>query len=51
VRSDLGRHVVIMHPCMQKYLWYWPVAWLAAFGQPFSWGFTVRPRGGAVAAP
>ena len=42
-RSDLGRHEVTYVPCFQKYLWYWPFAYAAAFCQPFSLGFHVKP--------
>ncbi|MDA0576808.1 MAG: hypothetical protein O3B24_01785 [Verrucomicrobia bacterium] len=43
-RSDLGQHAVVMHGCMQKYLWYWWLVYLLAFAQPLSWGFTIRRR-------
>jgi len=41
-RSDLGKHQIEMHACMQKYLWYWRIVYLLSFGQPLSWGFTIR---------
>ena len=43
-RSDLGRHDVKPLACMQKYMWYWRVVYLLSFGQPFSWGFVIRPK-------
>jgi hypothetical protein len=43
-RSDLGQGEVLVAPCMQKYLWYWWVAYALSFFQPFSWGFLVMPR-------
>ena len=43
-RSDLGNHEVTYVPCFQKYLWYWPLAYTAAFCQPFSLGFHIKPR-------
>ncbi len=43
-RSDLGRHHMTLHPCFQKYLWYWWIAYAVSFFQPFSWGFHVRPK-------
>tara|TARA_R110002096_G_scaffold101316_6_gene224020 strand:+ start:3137 stop:3931 length:795 start_codon:yes stop_codon:yes gene_type:complete len=48
-RSGLGRHAIERHACMQKYLWYWWVVYALAFGQPLSWGFTIRPRATASA--
>jgi len=42
-RSNLGCHAIERHSCMQKYLWYWWIVYLLAFGQPLSWGFTIRP--------
>lgn len=44
-RSDLGKHEVLIAPCMQKYLWYWRIAYALAFLQPFSWGFLIAPQG------
>jgi len=41
-RSNLGKHRIEMHACMQKYLWYWGIVYLLSFGQPLSWGFTIR---------
>ncbi len=41
-RSDLGKYPVEMHACMQKYRWYWWIVYLLSFGQPLSWGFTIR---------
>ena len=41
-RSNLGKHKVEIHACMQKYLWYWWIIYLLSFGQPFNWGFTIR---------
>jgi hypothetical protein len=35
---------------MQKYLWFWWIVYLMAFGQPFSWGFLVEPAGGGEQA-
>jgi hypothetical protein len=43
-RSNLGQHAVDMLPCFQKYLPCWWLVYAAAFFQPFSWGFVVRPR-------
>ena len=43
-RSDLGRHSVLVAPCMQTYLWYWRIVHLLSFFQPFSWGFLVEPK-------
>lgn len=43
-RSNLGNHYVTYVPCFQKYLWYWPLAYAAAFCQPFSLGFHIKPR-------
>lgn len=43
-RSFLGQHLVLIAPCMQKYLWYWRVVYLLAFCQPFSWGFLILPK-------
>lgn len=45
-RSDLGRHEVTVHRCMQTYLWYWRLVYVLSFCQPFNWGFTIRPRSG-----
>ena len=45
-RSGLGRHEIIMMPCMQKYVWYWRIVYLLSFCQPFAWGFTIRPGTG-----
>jgi len=45
-RSDLGKHEVEAHACVQRYLWYWWVVHLASFCQPLNWGFTIRPRSG-----
>lgn len=42
-RSNLGKHAIISLPCMQKYIWYWPVVYLLSFFQPFSWGFLIYP--------
>ncbi|NCD34082.1 MAG: hypothetical protein EOL87_11810 [Spartobacteria bacterium] len=42
-RSDLGKYEILIVPCMQKYLWYWPLAYALSFLQPFSWGFLVAP--------
>lgn len=42
-RSDLGRHKVELVGCMQKYVWYWWIAYALSFLQPFSWGFVVTP--------
>jgi hypothetical protein len=50
-RSDLGRHRVSMIPCFQKYLWYWPIAYVVALMQPFSWGFVVEPKSTRNTAP
>lgn len=44
VRAELGRHEVLIAPCMQKYLWYWPFVYALSFFQPFSWGFLILPR-------
>jgi 2-polyprenyl-3-methyl-5-hydroxy-6-metoxy-1,4-benzoquinol methylase len=41
-RSSLGKHQVEIHACMQKYVWYWWIAYILSFRQPFSWGFTIR---------
>lgn len=41
-RSELGRHHVTRHACMQRYLWYWWIFYLLSFCQPLSWGFTIR---------
>ena len=43
-RSDLGRHRVTAHACMQRYLWYWWIVYLLSFCRPLSWGFTIRPQ-------
>lgn len=43
-RSELGAHEVENYACIQKYLWYWWVVHILAFGQPLSWGFTIRPK-------
>jgi hypothetical protein len=43
-RSNLGRHEVTEIPCMQKYLWYWPLVYAASFFQPMNLGFHIRPR-------
>lgn len=43
-RSDLGQHQITFVPCFQKYLWYWRLAYLASFCQPFSLGFHIRPK-------
>jgi hypothetical protein len=43
-RSDLGQHQVTLYPCFQKYLWYWWVAYVLSFFQPFSWGFYIQPK-------
>lgn len=42
-RSELGRFEVLSVPCMQRYLWYWGIAWAVSFFQPFSWGFLIAP--------
>ena len=42
-RSELGQHQLLMCPCMQKYLWYWPIVYVLSFFQPFSWGVLVLP--------
>lgn len=44
MRSDLGDHDIEPLACMQKYLWYWWIAYGLALGQPFSWGFVIRPK-------
>ena len=44
MRSDLGGHDVESLACMQKYLWYWWMAYGLALGQPFCWGFVIRPK-------
>ncbi len=41
-RSSLGAHQVHMYACMQQYVWYWRIAYLLSFAQPFSWGFVIR---------
>lgn len=46
-RSALGRHEVEKVGCMQKYVWYWWIAYIVSFRQPFSWGFVVKPKGSA----
>lgn len=43
-RSKLGRHDIKVYACMQKYLWYWRIAYAAAFFQPFSWGFHIKKK-------
>jgi hypothetical protein len=43
-RSRLGEHEVLVVPCMQKYLWYWPLVYFLSFFQPFSWGFLILPK-------
>lgn len=43
-RSELGKHCVLVAPCMQTYLWYWRLVYLLSFLQPFSWGFLVTPK-------
>ena len=43
-RSDLGKHSILVAPCMQKYLWYWRVAYVLSMLQPFSWGFLVSSK-------
>ena len=43
-RSDLGKHVVLAAPCMQKYLWYWRLVYVLSILQPFSWGFLITPK-------
>jgi len=43
-RSDLGRHNIERHACMQRYLWYWWIVYALACAQPLSWGFTIRGR-------
>jgi hypothetical protein len=42
-RSELGLHKVEIVGCMQKYVWYWWIAYTISFFQPFSWGFVVKP--------
>lgn len=42
-RSRLGSHAVEMVGCMQKYVWYWWIAYTISLFQPFSWGFVVKP--------
>jgi len=44
-RSDLGEHDVSCHACTAKYVWHWWIVYLISFGQPFSLGFTIRPKG------
>ncbi|MFA7160176.1 MAG: methyltransferase domain-containing protein [Kiritimatiellia bacterium] len=41
-RSELGKCRIETHPCMQRYHWYWRLAWLLSFGQPFNWGFLIK---------
>lgn len=43
-RSNLGNHEVTYVPCFQQYLWYWRLAYAAAFFQPFSLGFHIKPK-------
>lgn len=43
-RSDLGKYTVLVAPCMQKYLWYWPIVYVLSLLEPFSWGFLVTPK-------
>lgn len=43
-RSDLGNHAVQIAPCMGHHVRWWPLVYAAAFCQPMSWGFLVRPR-------
>jgi hypothetical protein len=43
-RSDLGKHDVLVAPCMQKYLWYWRIVYVLSMLQPFSWGFLITPK-------
>jgi len=43
-RSRLGEHDVKYNGCMQKYVWYWWVVYLASLCQPFNLGFTIRPK-------
>jgi hypothetical protein len=40
-RSPLGSANIVMRPRMQQYQWYWWLIYLAAFGQPINWGFTI----------
>lgn len=42
-RSDLGSHEVRIAPCMGHHVRWWPLVYAAAFFQPMSWGFLVRP--------
>ena len=42
-RSELGACRIVMHACMQKYLWYWWAVYLISGCQPFSWGFVIKP--------
>ena len=43
-RSALGTHEVYAAPCMGHHVRWWPLVYAAAFCQPMSWGFLVRPR-------
>jgi len=43
-RSDIGKHTVLVAPCMQKYLWYWRIVYILSIMQPFSWGFLITPK-------
>lgn len=42
-RSNLGQHRITVYACLQKYLWYWWLAYVISFFQPFSWGFHIQP--------
>ena len=43
-RSGLGRCGITMYPCMQRYKWYWWIAYLGSFCQPFNWGFRITAK-------
>ena len=43
-RSDLGQHLIILYACMQRYLWYWSLAYALSGFQPFRWGVLIEPR-------
>ena len=41
-RSKLGCHDIQTYACMQKYIWFWWIAYALALFQPFSWGFHIK---------
>lgn len=49
-RSALGGYEVLAAPCMGHHVRWWPLVYAAAFAQPMSWGFLVRPAGGGKRA-